>query len=188
MRLLLIILCVVGIFSSTVMAQLGVPVCDAEMSAPIQEQDDGIRERIKAVWRKKREAIFHDTIICDEHIMAILSIPTSSDIIPSRPIDRYTEGFHKFHKVGIKGNGWLTFHYGFLCVNPEFEDNEMNLYNCRLGNVARSRAFTRDSLFFRQDSYFIYSIDISYENIPEEKRALMDSILDNVKIVSIPWD
>ena len=75
-----------------------------------------------------------------------------------------------------------------MCVNPEFEDNEMNLYNCRLGNVARSRAFTRDSLFFRQDSYFIYSIDISYENIPEEKRALMDSILDNVKIVSIPWD
>ena len=183
MRFLTIILCVLSMLSLRMGVQRTGSV-DAYSADTIQ-YDNSIRDRIKAVWHKKSEAIFHDTIICDEHTMAILSIPTSSDIIPSRPIYRYTEGFHKSYKVGIKGQGRLTFHYGFLYRNSEFEDNKMNLYNCRLGNVARSRAFTRDSLFFRQDSYFQYSINISYESIPEEKKQLMDSILDNVIIIDL---
>lgn len=125
-----------------------------------------------------------DTIDCG-NVQVIMKMPKV--MFRSGHVSRYEEGFDKAYAI-FSGNEFMVlgFHFGPMSYDVRFEDVEMNLYNCRLGNVARSRAFTRDSLFFRQDSYFIYSIDISYENIPEEKRALMDSILDNVKIVSIP--
>lgn len=134
-------------------------------------------------FRMKTHEMESDTIYCDG-TQVIIELPVG--ITNRMEKYYYTEGFFNDYVILIgKRPALLAFHYGALQVNTVFTDNKMNLYSCKLGNVARSRAFTKDSLFFRQDSYFKYSINISYEQVPQEGRELLDSILDNVIIRKI---
>ena len=126
------------------------------------------------------QELVSDTIDCG-NIQVIIGMPKVMS--RSGHVSRYEEGFGKAYAV-MAGNKFMVLglHFGPMSYDVRFEGGEMNIYNCKLGNIARSRAFIQDSLYYRQDSYFQYNIDISYENVPEEKKQLMDSILDNVVI------
>lgn len=124
-----------------------------------------------------------------ENVQVIIKVPnleplSNGEIVLFDPKKTYyyEEGFYKFYIINMDDNSAVVFHYGTMAMNSTFEGQDMNLYNLKLGNIARSRAYTKDGLYFRQDSYFKYHINISYERVRPEKKQLVDSILDNVVI------
>lgn len=75
---------------------------------------------------------------------------------------------------------YIVVHHGALAemVMPQ---PDSVVYNCRLGNVAKSLLFRRNGLYFRRDNYHIYGTALLFFNVLEEDSKMVNDILDNVR-------
>lgn len=117
----------------------------------------------------------NDTIKLGYHNL-IIRLPESS--IVGAAYDRYEEGFFKYYL--LKDSMYIVVHHGALATMAMPQPDSV-VYNCKLGNVAKSLLFIRNGLYFRRDNYHIYGTALMFYNAPEEDSKQANEIFDNVR-------
>lgn len=123
----------------------------------------------------------NDTINCGNHAI-ILSLPERS--IERAKISSYEEGFIKYYNLIIGNPSHIIVHYGAL-MKINLPEPDSLIYECKLGNVAKSTSFTHEGKYFRRDCYVRYGITIMLAYVNKEDAKLANYILDNIIIKKI---
>lgn len=124
------------------------------------------------------QSLKNDTIVCGS-LRVVVPIPNKS--LSNSKVINYEEGFFKYYP--LEYDSVIVFHYGGLTANPVLELEPDNLiYNCKIGNIGKSKCFIHNNRYFRVDQYLIDGICVYYKNITSQKVELANYILNNINV------
>ena len=92
--------------------------------------------------------------------------------------DRYEEGYIKWY---ILDSGIAIAIHNGGCAEMGLPESDNVVYECKLGNVAKSILLRHDGKYFRRDNYLKYGTTVLFYSASEDDCKLANYILDNVR-------
>ena len=152
----------------------------AFMVSPQQLKNDSTTlDGVKIIFRippGSSRVLKNDTINLDGYHNLIIQLPEYS--ITSTVHDRYEEGYIKCY---ILDSGIAIAIHNGGCAEMGLPESDNVVYECKLGNVAKSILLRHDGKYFRRDNYLKYGTTVLFYSASEDDCKLANYILDNVR-------
>lgn len=132
------------------------------------------------IFHSFADEIVCDTILCNGY-RVLLAVPEFSN--KRITMEYYDEGYLKLYSIDKKSNAVVMIQCGCSLCKVR-EEIDTIIYNYSIGNIASTKLYIHDDLYFRVDNYLEKNIIIRYMFVPKDLLSFANNILDNVIILN----